>query len=106
MRRMLHDENAASPEDRAATCLVLLYAQPVSKIVSLTTDDLDVTDIGTYVLGESDHVPLPLGNSKHRSGSLVMARSADRPEGRARPASSLCRDSRQEVCDGRGDAQA
>lgn len=46
---MLHDENAASPEDRAAACLVLLYAQPVSKIVALTTDDLDVTDIGTYL---------------------------------------------------------
>lgn len=49
VRRMLHDENSASIEDRAAACLVLLYAQPVSKIVSLTTDDLDITDVGTYL---------------------------------------------------------
>lgn len=49
VRRMLHDENAATREDRAAACLVLLYAQPVSKIVALTTDDLTVNDDGTYL---------------------------------------------------------
>ncbi|MGK2874464.1 MAG: hypothetical protein ACSLEW_02340 [Nocardioides sp.] len=49
VRRMLHDQNAANPEDRAAACLVLLYAQPVSKIVALTTDDLSVGDDGTYL---------------------------------------------------------
>jgi hypothetical protein len=49
VRRMLHDQDAANPEDRAAACLVLLYAQPLSKIVSLTTDDLTNGDDGTYL---------------------------------------------------------
>lgn len=49
VRRMLHDQGAASGEDRAAACLVLLYAQPVSKIVALTTDDLFTGDGGTYI---------------------------------------------------------
>lgn len=49
VRRMLHDEDVANPEDRAAACLVLLYAQPLSKIVALTTDDLTVTDDGTFL---------------------------------------------------------
>ena len=49
VRRMLHDQDAANPEDRAAACLVLLYAQPLSKIVALTTDDLTVSDDGTYL---------------------------------------------------------
>src|SRR4051812_46214137 len=38
-----------APEDRAAACLVLLYAQPLSKIVALTTDDLTAGDDGTYL---------------------------------------------------------
>lgn len=46
---MLHDPDAANPEDRAAACLVLLYAQPLSKIVSLTTDDLTERGDGTYL---------------------------------------------------------
>jgi hypothetical protein len=49
VRRMLHDQDAANPEDRAAACLVLLYAQPLSKIVALTTDDLTDGDDGTYL---------------------------------------------------------
>lgn len=49
VRRMLHDQEAANPEDRAAACLVLLYAQPLSKIVALTTDDLTERDDGTYL---------------------------------------------------------
>jgi hypothetical protein len=49
VRRMLHDENSASVEDRAAACLVLLYAQPVSKIVALTMADLFVTEDGTVL---------------------------------------------------------
>lgn len=49
VRRMLHDREAASAEDRAAACLVLLYAQPVSKVVALTTDDLATADGGTYI---------------------------------------------------------
>jgi len=49
VRRMLHDSAVASVEDRAAGGLVLLYAQPVSKIVALTTDDLIVGEDGTYL---------------------------------------------------------
>ena len=49
VRRMLNDETSGSVEDRAAACLVLLYAQPVSKIVALTTDDLTTGDDGTYL---------------------------------------------------------
>lgn len=49
VRRMLHNENAASAENRAAACLVLLYAQPVSKIFALTTDYLTLGDDGTYL---------------------------------------------------------
>lgn len=37
---MLHDPTVASIEDRSAACLVLLYAQPVIKVVALTTDDI------------------------------------------------------------------
>lgn len=35
--------------DRAAACLILLYAQPVAKIAALTTDDIEVRDTGTYL---------------------------------------------------------
>lgn len=48
-RRLLHDPDAASIEDRAAACLILLYAQPVAKIVTLTTSDIDVRDGDTYL---------------------------------------------------------
>lgn len=46
---MLHDSHVASAEDRAAACLVLLYAQPLSKVVALTTDDLATGNDGTYL---------------------------------------------------------
>ena len=60
VRRMLHDSAGASVEDRAAACLVLLYAQPVSKIVALTTDDLTMGDDGTYLrLGPEPLLLLP-----------------------------------------------
>ncbi|WP_409048311.1 hypothetical protein AB2L57_06050 [Microbacterium sp. HA-8] len=48
-RRLLHDPDAASVEDRAAACLILLYAQPVTKIAALTTSDIQVRDAGTYL---------------------------------------------------------
>jgi len=59
VRRMLHDEDSASIEDRAAACLVLLYAQPLSKIVSLTTDDLTLDDDGTYLRLGAEPLLLP-----------------------------------------------
>lgn len=59
VRRMLHDPDAANPEDRVAACLVLLYAQPVSKIVALTIDDLTIADDGTYLRLGSEPLLLP-----------------------------------------------
>ncbi|WP_203338139.1 hypothetical protein [Nocardioides limicola] len=49
VRRMLHDPTSASIEDRAAACLVLLYAQHVTTIVALTVDDIELTSSGTYL---------------------------------------------------------
>src|SRR5699024_6180273 len=48
-RTLLHEHDSASIEDRAAACLLLLYAQPAAKIVMLTTDDLEVRDGDTYL---------------------------------------------------------
>lgn len=39
-RRLLHDPASGSVEERAAGCLVLLYAQPLTKIVQLTSGDV------------------------------------------------------------------
>lgn len=49
-RRLLHDPESASVEDRAASCLLLLYAQPVAKIVALTTNDIRTRDDDTYLM--------------------------------------------------------
>lgn len=48
-RRLLHDPDAASIEDRAAACLILLYAQPAAKIAALTTSDIETRDGDTYL---------------------------------------------------------
>jgi hypothetical protein len=48
-RQLLHDPDSASIEDRAAACLILLYAQTAAKIVTLTTDDLLVRGDDTYL---------------------------------------------------------
>lgn len=59
-RRLLHDSTVASIEDRAAACLILLYAQPVAKIAALTTDDIEVRDTGTYLrLGREPLLLIP-----------------------------------------------
>jgi hypothetical protein len=42
-RRLLHDDTV-KPEDRVAGLLVLLYAQPASRIVRLTLDDVGTSD--------------------------------------------------------------
>lgn len=39
-RRLLHDPTSGDVEERAAGCLVLLYAQPLTKIVRMTRDDM------------------------------------------------------------------
>ena len=48
-RRLLHDPDSASIEDRASACLILLYAQPAAKIAALTTSDITVRDGDTYL---------------------------------------------------------
>lgn len=48
-RHLLHEPDSASIEDRAAACLILLYAQPVAKIAALTTNDIEVRDSDTYL---------------------------------------------------------
>lgn len=48
-RYFLHDPGSASVEDRAAACLILLYAQSVTKIVALTTSDIEVRNGDTYL---------------------------------------------------------
>lgn len=49
VRRLLHDPSSASIDDRAAACLILLYAQPAAKIVTLTAQDIEVRDGETYL---------------------------------------------------------
>lgn len=78
VRWLLHDHDAATAEDRAAACLVLLYAQPVTKIVALTTADVTSTDRGTYLrLGPE---PLLLAPPLDE---LITALPADKPFGAA-----------------------
>ena len=48
-RALLHDPNSATIEDRAAACLILLYAQPVAKIARLTVDDIQTDDRETHL---------------------------------------------------------
>ena len=59
-RQLLHDPDSASIEDRAAACLILLYAQPAAKIVALTTNDLLTRGDDTYLrLGAEPLLLLP-----------------------------------------------
>ena len=60
VRRFLHDADSASIEDRAASCLVLLYAQPIAKIVTLTTADIRADAGDTYLtLGRDPLLLIP-----------------------------------------------
>jgi hypothetical protein len=60
--RLLHDSHL-DLTDRVAGCLVLLYAQQISRIVALTIDQVTATAGGVYLrLGTSQTiVPEPLG---------------------------------------------
>ncbi len=59
-RRLLHDADSASIEDRAAACLILLYAQPVARIVTLTTADIRAAHGDTYlILGREPLLLIP-----------------------------------------------
>jgi hypothetical protein len=48
-RRLLTDDTIA-PDDRVAGALLVFYAQPVTRIVALTTDDLATRDDGTLTI--------------------------------------------------------
>ena len=60
--RLLHDDHLALT-DRVAGCLVLLYAQQLTRIIALTVDQVITTDDGVYLkLGASQTIiPEPLG---------------------------------------------
>jgi hypothetical protein len=84
VERLLHDDHLCLT-DRVAGCLVLLYAQQLSRIVALTADQVITADDGVYLkLGATDTViPEPLG------GLLVDLAAGDRPRsGVGSPAAS------------------
>jgi hypothetical protein len=60
--RLLHDDHLALT-DRVAGCLVLLYAQQLTRIVALSVDQVVTVDDGVYLkLGASQTIiPEPLG---------------------------------------------
>ncbi|WP_162830307.1 hypothetical protein [Amycolatopsis palatopharyngis] len=49
-RTLLHDDASASVPDRVAACLILLYAQPVTRIAALTTEHVQHGDGGAVRL--------------------------------------------------------
>ncbi|MEV0899998.1 hypothetical protein [Actinoplanes sp. NPDC049802] len=81
-RTLLHDEDI-HPVDRVAGLLVLLYAQPVTRIATLTLDRIHTDANGTHVrLGRSPiRLPPPLDSLvdklvQRRSGHIAIGRSA------------------------------
>lgn len=82
---MLHDHDSASVPDRVAACLVLLYAQPAARIVTLTRTDVTATADRTVALrlgGTNVTIPqpldalltqLPLGRPKGTAAGLHQA---------------------------------
>ncbi len=61
--RLLHD-NTLDPTDRAAGCLLLLYGKQLSRIATMTTNQVATRDGAVHIhLGEHDvPVPEPLGD--------------------------------------------
>jgi hypothetical protein len=57
-RRLVNDDTFDEP-DRFAAALVVLYAQPLSRIVTLTTADITAVDSGIYVTLGADRIQLP-----------------------------------------------
>lgn len=77
-RQLLHEPASASIDDRAAACLILLYAQPATKIVTLTTGDIHTRDGDTYLaLGREPLLLIPPLNA------LVLALPIAKPFGTA-----------------------
>ena len=52
-------------EDRAAACLILLYAQPAAKIAALATSDIEIHDGDNYLALE----PLPCAGPRSSARS-------------------------------------
>ncbi|MFE6904265.1 hypothetical protein ACFVFJ_47060 [Streptomyces sp. NPDC057717] len=77
-RQFLHDPDSASVEDRAAACLILLYAQPIAKIATLTTTDIHIAGSDTFIrLGREPLLLIP------PLDTLVTALPAAKPFGTA-----------------------
>lgn len=57
-RRLVTDD-ALDPADRIAAALVVLYAQPLHRVVALTTNDVTVTETGTSLKLGTDALELP-----------------------------------------------
>jgi hypothetical protein len=57
-QRLVRDDTL-DPVDRIAGALVVLYAQPLARIVALTTDDVIVTDSGVHLKLGTDALELP-----------------------------------------------
>lgn len=55
----LFTDTTVELSDRVAGCLVLIYAQPVSRIRNLTVDDLERRGRETWIRLAHEHVPLP-----------------------------------------------
>jgi hypothetical protein len=79
VRRLLHDESL-DIRDRVAGCLVVLFGQPLTRIVTLRTSDIHVTSQSVVIhLGrEPVELPQPLGR-------LVAELARERP-GKAKTA--------------------
>lgn len=79
---MLHNHDSASVTDRVAACLVLLYAQPAARIVTLTRKDVRTAADDTVALrlgGTNDlTIPPPLD-------ALLTQLPIDGPRGAAGP---------------------
>jgi len=58
VNRLLHD-NSLSLTDRVAGCLVLLYAQQLSRIVALTVDQVTTASDGVHLRLGTGSVPVP-----------------------------------------------
>jgi hypothetical protein len=79
-RSLLHDDTSATIPDRVAGCLILLYAQPVTRIAALTTDHVHQDGDGT--------VHVDLGNTRlavlPELGTMLTQLPCELPWGTAR----------------------
>ncbi|TQM11132.1 hypothetical protein [Pseudonocardia kunmingensis] len=77
LRHFVPDHDHAGPlRMRVAACLLLLYAQPVTRIMTLTVDDFVIEDDGSMVL-QLGNPPAPVPEP---FATLVMRLLAQRPD--------------------------